>query len=139
MVRAMYRGKKLFNPETKMNMIFGGGLSRNRIIKDYLEIKSSVRKLKPGCHDSDPKHTSYQKVVKKWLKDNKVKALKWPPQSPDLNPTEHFCIELKKACLSKKAPKPDWVLSGGMSQHSVLHFRPHSLGIIPAYMILHYY
>ena len=33
--------------------------------------------------DNDPKLTS--KVVAKWPKDNKVKVLEWPSQSPDLN------------------------------------------------------
>jgi transposase len=44
--------------------------------------------------DSDPKHTS--EVVAKLLKDNKVKALEWPPQSPDLNPIDNMWAELKK-------------------------------------------
>ena len=76
-------------------------------------LKTSVRKLKLGRKwvfqmDNDPKHTS--KVVAKWLKDNKVKVLKWPSQSPDL-----------LACASKDAYKPDSVtpaLSGGMGLNS---------------------
>ena len=39
----------------------------------------------PNGHD--PKHTS--KVVAKWLKDDEVKVLEWPSQSPDLNPIEN--------------------------------------------------
>ena len=72
-------------------------------LEDYVDIlkqhlKTSVRKLKLGRKgafqmDNDPKHTS--KVVAKWLKDNTVKVLEWPSQSPDLNPI-NVCAELKK-------------------------------------------
>ena len=53
------------------------------ILKQHL--KTSVRKLKLGRKwvfqmNNDTKHTS--KVVAKWLKDNKVKVLEWPSQSP---------------------------------------------------------
>ena len=61
----------------------------NYVEKLKKHLKTSVRKLKLGRKwtfqmDNDPKHTS--KVVAKWLKDNKVKVLELPSQSPDLNP-----------------------------------------------------
>ena len=51
--------------------------------------------------DNDPKHTS--KVVAKLLKDNKVKVLEWPSQSPAFNPIENLWEELKK-CLRARRP-----------------------------------
>jgi hypothetical protein len=72
------------------------GIMRHENYVDILKqhLKTSVRKLKLGRKwvfqtDIDPKHTS--KVVAKWLKDNKVKVLERPSQSPDLNHIEKVC------------------------------------------------
>jgi len=50
--------------------------------------------------DNDPKNTS--KKAKKRFGDNPVKAMEWPPQSPDLNPIENLLSDVKKAVAASK-------------------------------------
>jgi transposase len=45
-------------------------------------------------HDNDPKHTS--RGTTKWLIENKIRVLPWPPNSPDMNPIEHVWDYLDK-------------------------------------------
>jgi transposase len=52
--------------------------------------------------DNDPKHTS--KKAKKWLEDNNILLLEWPPQSPDINPLEHLWFYLKSQLLKYNTP-----------------------------------
>ena len=43
--------------------------------------------------DNDLKHTA--KVVKNWFHNEKIRILKWPAQSLDINPTENLWAHIK--------------------------------------------
>lgn len=57
--------------------------------------------------DGDPKHTA--KVVKNWLNNQKFSSIKWPAQSPDLNPIENLWAYMKKKLANYSEP-PKFIL-----------------------------
>lgn len=50
--------------------------------------------------DSDPKHTS--KLVLEWIKNDRIKPLEWPSQSPNLNPDGNLWGLFKSQVYARK-------------------------------------
>jgi len=56
-------------------------------------------------HDNDPKHTA--KIIKKFIEEEKIPILEWPPQSLDLNPIENLWNTIDKRIDCSKTTNLD--------------------------------
>lgn len=58
--------------------------------------------------DNDPKHSA--KLVQKWISEQKINLMKWPAQSPDLNPIENLWNDVEKEIkIQKPTNKADLI------------------------------
>lgn len=91
-------GPLVLCPEGRMNSQKYCGVLQ----ESFLPFWSSLPDDSIFMEDGAPIHTS--KFSKAWRKEHGIESMKWPAQSPDLNPIENIWQQLKTA-LEKRKPR----------------------------------
>lgn len=82
------------------------------VMLPYVEEKMPLRfKFQ---QDNDPKHSS--KVLKQVFNDEQIPVLKWPSQSPDLNPIENLWEIVDRKLRTRTYSNKDDLLAGLQEQ-----------------------
>lgn len=74
-------------------------------------------------HDNSPIHTA--SVVKNYLRSQNIQLLKWPPQSPDVNPIENIWAEIKRRSKDRNPTNTDELFN--IIQNEWNHLEPNYL------------
>ena len=69
------------------------------MVKEYIEPELEASEVPMiFMQDNAPCHKA--RVVMDYLRENNIRTLDWPPQSPDLNPIEHIWAIIKQNLYS---------------------------------------
>ncbi|KAL6726205.1 hypothetical protein Aduo_008200 [Ancylostoma duodenale] len=66
------------------------------------------------AQDNDPKHRS--RFTRKWLDENHIACMEWPPESPDINPIENVWHQMKEYLRNEFKPNSKDELIKGITK-----------------------
>uniref|UniRef100_A0AC35TX37 DDE_3 domain-containing protein n=1 Tax=Rhabditophanes sp. KR3021 TaxID=114890 RepID=A0AC35TX37_9BILA len=81
---------KNFKPALAAVPVNMDGIKYHQLLKDHVLplLAEPERRRSIFMQDNAPCHRAFSTI--KWLDDQKVQVMKWPPYSPDLNPIENL-------------------------------------------------